>query len=214
MNGSARGTAAVVLFAAVPLLAGSMVLATRGSVRAYAVWLGAVAYLAYNGVMFCFATPFNPLFLLYVAMLGLSVFGLAGLLVHGLGLGAVDPGAVGRWVAAFIAIVAVLNLVLWLSDVVPALFADDPTSILDGTGLTTNPVYVQDLAFWLPAMLLLALGLARDGRRYLVPAAGGLVFWVVEAVGVGVDQWMGGTADPGSTVASASIAAASTSIAR
>lgn len=205
MNGSARGTAVVVLFVAAPLLAGSVVLAARGSVRAYAVWLGVVAYLAYNAVLFCFATPFNPLFLLYVAMLGLSVFGLAGLLVHGIRLGRVDPGALGRWVAGFIAVIVVLNAILWLSDVVPALFADEPTAILEGTGLTTSPVYVQDLAFWLPAMLVLAIGLARDGRRYVVPAVGGLVFWVVEAVGVGVDQWMGGNADPDSTVASASM---------
>jgi hypothetical protein len=206
MNGSARGTAAVVLFLAVPLLAGAVARSAQGSVRAFAVWLGVTAYLTYNAVMFCFATPFNPLFPLYVGMLGMSIFTLTALVVRGLRLAAADPGAAGRWVAGFIGLVAVLNAVLWLSGVVPALVDDEPTAMLEGTGLTTNPVYVQDLAFWLPAMLVLAVGLARDGRRYLVPAAGGLVFWVVEAIGVGVDQWMGGLADPDSTVASATLA--------
>ena len=50
-----------------------------GSARGLAVWMGTAAYLTYNAVMFCFATPFNRLFPLYVAMLSLSVFLLAGL---------------------------------------------------------------------------------------------------------------------------------------
>jgi hypothetical protein len=206
MNGSARGTAAVVLLVAVPLLAGSVVLASRGSLRACAVWVGVVAYLAYNAVMFCFATPFNPLFPAYVTMLALSIACLAGLVGHTLGAAPADPGGAARWVAGFMVTVVVLNTALWLSDVVPALFSEQPTAMLEGTGLTTNPVYVQDLGFWLPAMLVVAIGLARDPRRYLVLATGGLVFWVVEAVGVGVDQWVGGNADPGSTVASAALA--------
>jgi hypothetical protein len=32
-----------------------------------------------------------------------------------------------------------------------------------------------------------------------------LVYWIVEGVGVAVDQWMGSAADPASTVASAAI---------
>ena len=205
MNGSARGTAAVVLFVAVPLLAASVALASRGSVRWYAAWVGVVAYLTYNAVMFCFATPLNPLFLAYVAMLGLSVFTLGGLVARGLVAPPTGAGVARRWVAGFMVVVVVLNTALWLSDVVPALLSRDPTSILEGTGLTTSPVYVQDLAFWLPSMLVLAIGLVRDAGSFVVLAAGGLVFWVVEAVGVGVDQWMGGRADPGSIVASASL---------
>src|SRR3954453_17808233 len=40
MNGSARGTALVVLLVAVPVLSLSMAAAARGSVRAPVVWLG------------------------------------------------------------------------------------------------------------------------------------------------------------------------------
>jgi hypothetical protein len=80
MNGSARGTALVVLFGAVPLLALSMVAAERGSARALITWLGAVAYLLYNAVLFLLATPFNRLFLLYAAMFALAVWSAATLL--------------------------------------------------------------------------------------------------------------------------------------
>src|SRR5205085_4971259 len=74
MNGSARGTALVVLLVAVPVLSLSMAAAARGSARAPVVWLGGLAYTLYNAVLFLFFTPFNRLFLLYVAMLSLSLW--------------------------------------------------------------------------------------------------------------------------------------------
>jgi hypothetical protein len=207
MNGSARGTALVVLFVAVPTLAGSMRVARRGSTRGLAVWVGVVAYLTYNAVMFCFATPFNLLFPFYVAMLSLSVFSLAGLAVHASAVGhGLSTGRCPRWVAVYIGVVVVLNSLLWLRGVAGAVVADEPTSFLAGSGLTTNPVYVQDLAFWLPVMAWLAVSLGKARRERLVLVAGGLVFWVVEGLGVAVDQWMGYQADPTTVWASAGVA--------
>lgn len=207
MNGSARGTALVVLLAAVPILAGSVLAARRGSTRGLAVWLGVAAYLAYNGVMFCLATPFNRLFPLYVAMLSLSIFLLAGLAVHAAEVGRhLSDGRGPGWVAVYIWVVVALNSLLWLRGVASAVVADEPTSFLDGTGLTTNPVYVQDLAFWLPVMAWLAYSLVTAPRDRLVLVAGGLVFWVIEGLGVAVDQWMGYRADPTTVWATAGAA--------
>jgi hypothetical protein len=208
MNGSARGTALVVLFVAVPVLAASVrEAAHRGSTRGLAVWVGIVAYLTYNAVMFCFGTPFNLLFPLYVAMLSLSIFLLAGLAVHACDVGRhVSSGRGPRWVAVYIAVVVVLNSLLWLRGVTTAVLADEPTSFLKGAGLTTNPVYVQDLAFWLPVMAWLAYSLARPLRDRLVLVAAGLVFWVIEGLGVAVDQWMGYRADPTTVWATAGAA--------
>jgi hypothetical protein len=205
MNGSAKGTALVVLVVAVPLLLASWWRAATGSLRARAVWLGAVAYLLYNAVMFCFATPFNRMFLVYVAMLGLAVATLAA----GLALtpyARVDERDVpARGVAAYLWTIVALNTALWLSTVVPALYEDPPPEFLDGSGLITFPTFVQDLAFWLPAMAVVGYGLwqRRPWGVFLAPA--GLVFWFVEAVGVAVDQWWGSRADPDSTVVSASV---------
>jgi len=207
MNGSARGTALVVLFFAVPVLVGSTRVAHRGSIRGLAVWVGVVGYLTYNAVMFCFATPFNRLFLLYVAMLSLSIFLLAGLAVHACDVGRhVSSGRCPRWVAVYIGVVVVLNSLLWLRGVTTAVFAGEPASFLEGSGLTTNPVYVQDLAFWLPVMAWLGYSLARPHRDRLVLVAGGLVFWVIEGLGVAVDQWMGYRADPTTVWATAGAA--------
>ena len=71
---SARGTALVVKLLAVPVLVVASMLTSRGSARGTLPWLGALSYLLYNSVLFLFATPFNELFLLYVAMLSLSLW--------------------------------------------------------------------------------------------------------------------------------------------
>jgi hypothetical protein len=203
MNGSARGTALVMLLAALPLLALSTRAAAHGSARAGLARAGATAYLLYNAVMFLFATPFNRLFLLYVALLGLAVWSLVEQTQGIWRAAAVGPVRAPRWVAVYIWVVAGLNALAWLSRVVPATVGKDPSEVLDGTGLTTNPVFVQDLAFWLPAMAWLGLGVWRGHAPRIALAASGTIFWVLESLGVGVDQWWGHAADPASPVASA-----------
>jgi hypothetical protein len=79
MNGSARGTALTFLLVALPCTAIGMRWARAGSSKGFVVWMGGTAYCAYNAFMFCFATPFNQLFLLYVAMLALASWSLAAL---------------------------------------------------------------------------------------------------------------------------------------
>jgi len=143
MNGPARGAALVVLVAAVPVVIGSTVWAARGSVRAPVVWLGGLAYLLYNAVLFLFFTPFNRLFLLYVAMLSLSIWSVIALIRR------LDPHALrerfaprfpARTIAGYLWVIATLNALAWLVRIVPTVARDDPPSFLDGTGVSTHPV--------------------------------------------------------------------------
>src|SRR3954449_3881762 len=72
--GNLRGTALVVLVVALPLLTAGVLMTRGGSVRGLVLWLGAVAYLSYQGLMFGCGTPINALFLPYVALLGLGLW--------------------------------------------------------------------------------------------------------------------------------------------
>ena len=201
MNGSARGTAAVMLVVGVPTLLAVTLVGRPDHVR-----LGVLAYLTYNCVLLLFATPFNELFLIYVAMLGLA---LAALVAHAVRIVPAATGRPGRRIAGLVAgylgLVAIGNAVAWLVAIVPALASAETPGFLTGTGLTTNPVYVQDLAVWLPLAVLAAVGLWR-GRPWGALVAGGiLVMWVLEGISIAVDQWAAARADPGSPVASTSM---------
>jgi hypothetical protein len=205
MNGSAKGTALVVVLGGAPVLAVAHARARSGSVVGLALAVGAAAYLVYNGVLLVLATPFNRAFLLYEAMLGLGVWTLVGL-AHELWArtrGLRPPAQ--RRAAGFILAVVVLNLAAWLAALVPALLSDHPRSMLAGTGLTTNPVYVQDLAFWLPAVAWIAIGMWRAHGPRTALGAAALCYWLLESAGVAVDQWWGHHADTASAVASADV---------
>jgi hypothetical protein len=211
MNGSARGTALAVLLLGVPALAVSMALAWTGSARAVLCWLGAAAFLLYNSVLFLFATPFNQLFLLDVAMLALAAWSVGALLwqtdVAGLGRRFSDRAPV-RGVALYMWVIVVLNALAWLNRIVPALASGGQAAFLRGTGLPTNPIFVQDLALWLPLIAVAAAWLWRRRAWGFLVIGGALVMWVLESASIAVDQWYGHAADPASPVASAALAPA------
>lgn len=208
MNGSARGTALVMLVGGVPLLIGSLLATRKGSTRGIVLWLGALAYLAYNGVMLLIGTPFNALFLLYDAILGLSIWA-AIMLLHRVDVVGVaarfTSGLRARPVAVLMWVVVALNTLVWLRGLVPGLFADGKPAFLEGTGLTTLPTYVQDFAFWLPLSTVAAWWLWRRQPWGLFLAPALMAYFVLEAASVAVDQAWGHAADPASTVVSADI---------
>lgn len=197
--GSARGTALVVLVVTVPLLVLSAHATSRGSARGLVLWLGALAHLIYQGLMLCFATPLNSLFLLYVALLGLSVW-TAGVVLTRIDVRALhsrwDRQSPARLVASVLGTVAVLNTVAWVGRIVPTIGTDDPASIMAGSGLTTNPVIVQDLALWLPLGIVAAALLWKRTAVGHLLAGIVLVMWTLEGVTVATDQWFGHRADP------------------
>lgn len=197
-NGNARGTALVMLLLGVPLLLASVLLERRESRWASPIRLGALAYLSYNGFLLLFATPFNPLFLVYVVALSATVFAFGVSLLRADAPDVAErlPRIPARVVGGYILLIVVLNTLMWLRTVVPATFAGDPTSFLDGTGVATNPVFVQDLVFWLPAAAVIGW-LVWTRRAWGALLAGGyLLFGLLESIGVAVDQWFGATADP------------------
>jgi hypothetical protein len=208
MDGSARGTALMVLVIGVPLLVWSMWATSRGSARAMFVWAGTVAFLLYQSVLYALATPFNALFLVYEAMLALGIWSAVAMIAQ-VGVRRLPElfkdRAPVRAMAVFLWIAVSLNAMAWLSKIVPALGESESPAFLEGTGLTTNPIYVQDLAVWLPMMAVAAWWLwHRDGRGLLLGGAM-LIAWVLEPLTIAVDQWVGVAADPTATYVSTDV---------
>ncbi|WP_434991849.1 hypothetical protein [Arthrobacter sp. Ld5] len=209
-QGNLRGTALVLMVLAVPLLFASMSIASLTSAsghsgRALVVWLGTVAYIIYQAVLFLFGTPFNSLFLAYVAMFSLALWSAAALMRR-IDLeefnARFDERLPARAIAAYAAVVAALNALAWLRIVVGASLSDAPHAFLDGSGMTTNPVFVQDLAVWLPLLLVSSWWLWTDRPLGRLVVGALLVLLVLEGVGVATDQWFGAAADPDTPFAS------------
>jgi hypothetical protein len=154
------------LIIVLPTLIVTAFLASRDSPRARLIWLGGLIYLVYTYAVAVFDVRFNPLFLVYVALLGCSLYGLIG--------GLVTTDLVGikscftektpvKVVSIYLAVLAVLFYLLWLSEIVPALVAGVIPQSIQANGTPTNAVHVLDMAWILPAFGITAVRLWRKG---------------------------------------------------
>jgi len=176
------------LLAVVVLLAG-LLGARRGSARGFQVWAGALVYLAYAFVIYAMTVHFTALFLAYVAVLGLSVFGLLCALAERPSVQV--PTRTRRLGAGVLGAIAVAFALLWLSTILGALAAGRPPAELAETGLPANPVHVLDLAVVLPGMLVVAIRSRRGGLAVLLLAPL-LVFAALMAASIVVTLLLGG----------------------
>jgi hypothetical protein len=96
-----------------------------------------------------FATPVNQLFPLYLAMFSLSAWSIAAIArqtdIRALAR-RFSARAPARASAVYVWVIVALNAIAWLSRIVPGLASPGAPDYLRGTGLTTNVVFVQDLA--------------------------------------------------------------------
>lgn len=182
-----RGTDLVTLAVAVPALAVSLVLARRGSLRATIVWLGVLGYALYMYVIYAFDVAFNPLFLVYVASLALSLWSLVALLVQ------TDPDDLRRHfapsfpvraIALYLLAVAALFFLAWMSQIVPAVLGNTEPTGLRSLRLPTNPVHVLDLSIFLPLTALSGIWLWQ--RRSWGYVLAGVILTTTAIVGTSI----------------------------
>jgi hypothetical protein len=160
-------------------------MALRGSLRAYLLWLGVLTFTVYNYVIYAFSIPFEVLFLLWVAVLGMSLFSLIGGVVS-MDYQAVASAFTSRravQVTAWLLIVtAVLFGLLWLSEDVPALLSNTkPKSVVD-MAIPTNPVHILDLGFFLPAVIITGICLIKKKAWAYSIAPAFIVFLILTGI--------------------------------
>ena len=169
----------VTLLPVAPLLAFLAVSARRGSLSAFLCLPGLLAFTVYNYAIYAFSIHFGPLFLVWVAILGLSIFALVGAPATA-DMPAIKQRFAGRAMprpAWFLIVVAVPFVLQWLSEIVPSLLAGDPSRSARDWNVPTNPVHVLDLAFFLPAAVTSGILLLRRRPLGYATAAGQLV-WI------------------------------------
>lgn len=158
------GNDAVTLFLAVPILVAALVFSLRGSMKAQLVWMGVLDYMLYNYAFYLFGTAFNVFFLIYVALLGLSIFALI------FGLTTLDVNKISqhvrermpvKWIGGYFLFVAFGLSAVYLSQSIGFIFTKQLPSIVTTSGNPTNLVFALDLTLLVPWLVIGALWLMK-----------------------------------------------------
>ena len=124
----------VTLIIGLPLLLTGIVLSRKGSLRGRLLLTGALGYFLYTYASMSFLTAFNSLFLVYVALFSLSLFGfilaLAGLKPDEV-LSHVSDRFPRRTIATYFIVLAAFLALAWLGLVFPPMLKGTPPAGLE-----------------------------------------------------------------------------------
>jgi hypothetical protein len=159
----------------------------KGSVKAFLVWSGVLLYLLYAYIIYAFDVHVNSLFLVYVAILGLSFYALVSSVMHmhldGL-QASFSANTKARAVSVFLLVLGIVFYLLWLREDIPALLTGNIPPSVTQANLPTNPVHVLDVGLYLPAMLITALLLWRRKLLGYLLAGPLLVFSILTGTAI------------------------------
>ena len=158
------------LVVGLPILLTLLWLAYRGSLIGLLLWPGALFYMVYTYALYLVGTPFNALFLAYIALVAVSASTMIGIVANIDGeqvrqqLGGVVPA---RTIGAILIGLAILTLA---QDASGALV----TALAGGAPLVplARHVWIADLALEAPVMLIGGVLLWRHKRLGYVAGAG------------------------------------------
>ncbi|MGB8983949.1 MAG: hypothetical protein WCC12_18920 [Anaerolineales bacterium] len=152
-----KGNDLITLFVAVPILVAALILSERGSLKARLVWVGVLDYMLYNYAFYLFGAVFNWFFLLYVALLGLSIFALIFALIQ-LDVGGISqrvhPRMPVKVIAAYMLFVAAGLTLIYVAQSLGFIFTGEIPSIVAMSGHPTSIVFALDLTLLVPVLLL------------------------------------------------------------
>ncbi len=172
-----QGQDLTTLFVGIPLLVIAVLLTLKRSAKGPVLWAGAAGYFLYVYLIYAYGGVYNFLFPAYLAVCGISLFTMIGL------LRAVDAddfasrigqGMPTRVLAVFFFVVALLLTVMW------GVMAID--AISSGKTADANVIIVTDFVIVIPAYVLTGVALLR--RQVLGVVVSGVL--LVQAVTLGL----------------------------
>jgi hypothetical protein len=148
----------VTLILGIPLLITAILLSRKGTLRGQLLLTGALGYFLYTYAAMSFLTAFNPLFLVYVALFSLSLFGFI-LAMHDLNVEEItqhiSDGFPRRAIASYFIIVAVFLTLAWLGLIIPSMLTGLPPAGLESA--ITMIIQALDLGVIVPTCLITAI---------------------------------------------------------
>ena len=174
----------VTLVVALPLLIIAFRLALRGSLRGRLLLTGTLGFVLYTYMSMCFGAAYNRLFLVYVALFGLSLgafilsmmaFDLQTLPAH------FAETLPRRAIAGLLFFTAAFLVLAWLGRILPTLTSDQPP-LLDN--VTSMFIQAMDLALIVPLCVLAGILLLRRAAWGYLLASVGLVKFLTMGLAV------------------------------
>ena len=169
------------LFFVLPLFVISTFLMIKGSRAAFLFWLGTLLFISYIAFTYCFTIHANHLFLIYIAMLGLSLHLIIGVLIR---LVSEDMPWFDRvktkQMILFLFITGGFFTAYWLVTAVPVSITGTLNESEIRCGFTTSPFHVFDLAIYFPIFIISACLLIKKNRHgYVLSAAMTVYTWIM-----------------------------------
>lgn len=150
-----RASDLVTLFLAIPLLTFAAFLSQRGSLKGRLLLTGTLGYFLYTYMSYSFLWNYNPLFIVYVILMSISLFAFI------LSLMSFDmekvpqmfkDGLPVRFLAGFQFFIALMLGLLWLGKIIPSITAGAIPVGLEH--YTTLVIQAMDLGFIVPLALI------------------------------------------------------------
>lgn len=156
------------------------------------VWLGCLAYILYTYLVLAFGIYFNGMFLVYVALVGLSLYALI-LTIPRIEAQPLMQRMAGRTptrvLQGLLVVIVVLFNILWLSMVIPSLQSGTVPQELIDNRLPTQPIHVIDLAWIMPGMLISVIAMSRRSAVAFVLAPAFAVLTILMAGALAAMTW-------------------------
>jgi hypothetical protein len=167
----------VTLVLGLPLLAISFWLMLRGSLRGRLLLTGTLGFILYTYITMCFGAAYNKLFLVYVALFGLSLFAfilsmmsfdLTTLPAH------FSEKLPRRGIASLLYVASAFLLLAWLGRIAPTVLQDQLPAL---ENVTSMFIQAMDLGVVIPLCVLSAtLLLRRSAWGYLLASVAMMKF--------------------------------------
>jgi hypothetical protein len=174
----------VTLLLGLPLLAMSLWLTLRGSLRGRLLLTGTLGFILYTYATMCFGAAYNKLFLVYVALFSLSLFAfilsmisfdLEALPAH------FSEKLPRRGIAALLFFTAAFLLLAWLGRIAPTLLGDQIPAL---ENVTSMFIQAMDLGLVVPLCALAGILLLRGSAWGYLLASVGLIKFLTMGIAV------------------------------
>ena len=159
----ARGQDIITLLVGIPLLLSGWLLMKRRSLRGQLVHAGSLGYFLYTYSSYSYLSFYNPLFLLYVLLFSLSLFGFITAF-NTIDARRIQQALSGtfprRTIGIYLIFMGAVLTLLWLGKIIPTLDYSIPAAGLDH--YTTLVIQANDLAIIVPTAAITGILLLKS----------------------------------------------------